>query len=103
MYQARCYIRADLAFSLHCSIFAGITGFRYYNHIDTDPASCRRMNFDVLMNLFRNDPRSNQIAEGIVLPSGTNQKPSIHLQGLSGSLSQFVLATVFQHPSTVTV
>ena len=58
------------------------------------------MNFDVLMNLFRNDPRSKQIAEGIVLPGTSLQKPGFHLQGLSGSLSQFVLASVFQHPAT---
>jgi len=54
------------------------------------------MNLDVLMNFYKNDLRCFQIAEGIALP-----KPQhIHLQGLAGSASQFVLAGVFNHTAT---
>jgi len=54
------------------------------------------MNLDVLLNFYRNDPRCIQVAEGI---SMSNPKP-IHLQGLSGSSSQFVLAGVFTNSSS---
>lgn len=51
------------------------------------------MNLDVLMNFYRNDPRCFQIADRISL-----SKPQhLHLKGLSGSASQFVLAAVFNH------
>ncbi len=56
-----------------------------------------RMNFDVLMNFFRNDPRTNAVAESILLP-GNDGRQHIHAKGLQGSASQFVLASVFQHP-----
>src|SRR6478736_9091774 len=52
------------------------------------------MNLDVLMNFYRNDPRCFQIADRISL----SQPQHLHLKGLSGSASQFVLAAVFNHP-----
>lgn len=48
------------------------------------------MNLDVLLNFYRNDPRCLQIAKEILLP----QPKAIHLSGLHGSVSQFVLASV---------
>ncbi|MEQ1552596.1 MAG: transcription-repair coupling factor [Ferruginibacter sp.] len=48
------------------------------------------MNADVLMSMYKNDPRIITIADTIVLP--TSQK--IHLKGLNGSASQFVLAAL---------
>lgn len=54
------------------------------------------MNLDVLLNYYRNDTRSLQIANGISL-----SKPQhLHLKGLAGSASQFVLAAVFGQPVT---
>ncbi|MEJ7589766.1 MAG: hypothetical protein WKI04_19615 [Ferruginibacter sp.] len=53
------------------------------------------MNLDVLMNLYANDPRCFQIADGITLP----QPQHVHLSGLLGSASQFVVAAVFNHPA----
>lgn len=51
------------------------------------------MNLDVLMNFYKNDPRCFQIADRISL-----SKPQhLHLKGLAGSASQFVLAAVFNH------
>ena len=61
------------------------------------------MNLDVLMNMYEKDSRIFSIADSIVLPapviSGT--KPQhIHLSGLTGSASQFVVSSVFNHPVT---
>jgi transcription-repair coupling factor (superfamily II helicase) len=54
------------------------------------------MNLDVLLNFYKNDERCLQIANGITL-----SKPQhLHLKGLHGSASQFVLAAVFQQPVT---
>lgn len=51
------------------------------------------MNLNVLMNFYKNDPRCFQIADRISL-----SKPQhLHLKGLAGSASQFVLAAVFNH------
>ncbi|RYD82968.1 MAG: transcription-repair coupling factor [Sphingobacteriales bacterium] len=51
------------------------------------------MNLDVLMNFYKNDSRCFQIADRISL-----SKPQhLHLKGLAGSASQFVLAAVFNH------
>ena len=48
------------------------------------------MNADVLMNMYKNDPRSFKIVDGITL-----SKPQhFHLKGLQGSTSQFILAAV---------
>ena len=48
------------------------------------------MNADVLMNMYKNDPRSFKIVDGI-----TMSKPQhFHLKGLQGSTSQFILAAV---------
>ena len=56
---------------------------------------CTRMNLDVLLNLYKNDPRCFQIADRISLP-----KPQhLHLKGLHGSASQFVIAAVHSQPS----
>ena len=54
------------------------------------------MNLDVLMNFYRNDPRCFQIADRISL----SEPQHLHLKGLAGSASQFVLAAVFNHPAT---
>ena len=52
------------------------------------------MNLDVLMNIYRDDPRIFSIADGIVLP-----KPQqVYLSGIRGSASQFVFSAVFTHP-----
>ncbi|MEP6947619.1 MAG: DEAD/DEAH box helicase, partial [Ginsengibacter sp.] len=54
------------------------------------------MNLDVLMNMYKNDPCIFTIADRIVL-----SKPQhMHLSGLSGSASQFVVSAVFNHPVT---
>ena len=48
------------------------------------------MNLDVLMNVYKNDPRCFQIANRI-----TMSKPQhLHLQGLQGSALEFILAAV---------
>jgi transcription-repair coupling factor (superfamily II helicase) len=49
------------------------------------------MNLEVLMNGYINDPRSSQIADRIILPSPQR----IHLAGLSGSASQFIISAIF--------
>ncbi len=54
------------------------------------------MNLEVLMNMYANDPRIFSIADRIVL-----SKPQhIHLSGLNGSSSQFILSAVFNHSTT---
>src|SRR5882757_6479803 len=49
------------------------------------------MNFEVLMNMYLNDPRILKITDKIVLPG----PQKIHLTGLNGSASQFIIASVF--------
>jgi transcription-repair coupling factor (superfamily II helicase) len=61
------------------------------------------MNADVLKSMYKNDSRINKIAEEIVLPvpSHSGAKPQhLHLKGLSGSASQFILAAVHSHEAT---
>ncbi|MEO8766469.1 MAG: transcription-repair coupling factor [Ginsengibacter sp.] len=54
------------------------------------------MNLDVLMEIYKNDPRIFSIADRILL-----SKPQhIHLSGLTGSASQFIVSAVFNHPVT---
>ncbi|MEO6220130.1 MAG: DEAD/DEAH box helicase, partial [Ginsengibacter sp.] len=54
------------------------------------------MNLEVLMNMYANDPRIFSIADKIVL-----SKPQhIHLSGLNGSSSQFILSAIFNHSIT---
>ena len=54
------------------------------------------MNLDVLMNMYENDSRIFSIADKILL-----SKPQhLHLSGLSGSASQFIVSSVFNHPLT---
>ncbi len=50
-----------------------------------------RMNLEVLLNYYSNDPRCFQIADGITL----SEPQHIHLNGLHGSASQFILAGVY--------
>jgi transcription-repair coupling factor (superfamily II helicase) len=57
------------------------------------------MNVDVLKSIYQNDNRINKIADEIVLPNPT----SLHLKGLNGSASQFILAAVFNNEKTVKV
>ena len=54
------------------------------------------MNLDVLMNLYENDSRIFAIADRIVLPN----PQYLHLSGLTGSASQFVVSSVFNHSLT---
>src|SRR5450432_3477773 len=54
------------------------------------------MNLDVLMNMYEKDPRIFSIADRIVL----SKSQHIHLSGLNGSASQFVVSAVFNHPIT---
>lgn len=54
------------------------------------------MNLDVLMNFYQNDSRCFSIADRITLSSPSH----LHLQGLEGSASQFVMAAVFNHAAT---
>ncbi len=52
------------------------------------------MNLDVLMNMYEKDSRIFSIADKILL-----SKPQhLHLSGLCGSASQFVVSSVFNHP-----
>src|SRR5579863_8488548 len=53
------------------------------------------MNLNVLMDLYTQDPRIFAIAEKVLLP----QTQHLHLSGLSGSASQFIVSSVFNHPS----
>jgi transcription-repair coupling factor (superfamily II helicase) len=54
------------------------------------------MNLDVLLNMYLNDPRIFKIADKIVL----SQPQKIHLTGLQGSASQFVIGSIFNHSIT---
>src|SRR4026207_334343 len=56
----------------------------------------RRMNLDVLLNTYLNGPRIFKIANGIVL----SQPQKIHLTGLQGSASQFIISSIFNHSAT---
>jgi transcription-repair coupling factor (superfamily II helicase) len=51
------------------------------------------MNADVLKSIYKNDNRILKIANEIVLHTPSN----IHLKGLSGSTSQFILAAIHTH------
>lgn len=54
------------------------------------------MNLELLMNMYANDPRIFSIADKMVL-----SKPQhIHLSGLNGSSSQFIISAVFNHSIT---
>ena len=53
------------------------------------------MDADVLMSMYKNDPRIFKIADGISL----SKPQQFHLTGLNGSVSQFVLAAVHEHPA----
>ncbi|WP_460560773.1 transcription-repair coupling factor [Ferruginibacter profundus] len=56
---------------------------------------CSLMNLEVLLKGYANDPRCFKIVDGITL-----SKPQrLHLSGLHGSASQFIIAAVFNHPS----
>ncbi|MDB5201628.1 MAG: transcription-repair coupling factor [Ferruginibacter sp.] len=57
------------------------------------------MNLEVLLNFYKNDPRSFQIADKISL----SKPQQIHLSGLRGSASQFLLAAVYLQPSTAQI
>ncbi|MEI7735901.1 MAG: transcription-repair coupling factor [Ferruginibacter sp.] len=54
------------------------------------------MNLEVLLKEYANDPRCFQIADRITL----SQPQRIHLQGLQGSASQFIITAVFNQPAT---
>lgn len=53
------------------------------------------MNLDVLLNGYKNDPRIFAIADRI----GLSQPQKIHLLGLQGSASQFIINAVFNYPA----
>ncbi|HEY8689289.1 MAG TPA: transcription-repair coupling factor [Chitinophagaceae bacterium] len=53
------------------------------------------MNLDVLLNSYKNDPRIFTIADRV----GLSQPQKIHLAGLQGSASQFIINAVFAHPA----
>ncbi len=53
------------------------------------------MNLEVLLNLYKNDPRCFQIVDRITL----SQPQHLQLKGLYGSASQFILAAVYSHPA----
>ncbi len=57
------------------------------------------MNLELLLNLYKNDPRCFQIVERITLP----QPQHIHIKGLHGSASQFILASVHSHSSVANI
>ncbi|MDB5198159.1 MAG: transcription-repair coupling factor [Chitinophagaceae bacterium] len=53
------------------------------------------MNLDVLLNSYQNDHRIFTIADRI----GLSQPQKLHLSGLQGSASQFIINAVFNHPA----
>ncbi|MEP6584356.1 MAG: transcription-repair coupling factor [Ginsengibacter sp.] len=54
------------------------------------------MNLELLMDMYQKDPRIFSIADKMVL-----SKPQhVHLSGLNGSSSQFIIAAVFNHSIT---
>ncbi|MEJ7627329.1 MAG: transcription-repair coupling factor [Ferruginibacter sp.] len=52
------------------------------------------MNLEVLLNFFKNDPRCLQIADRIVMPGPSH----LHVKGLQGSASQFLIAAIHKLP-----
>jgi transcription-repair coupling factor (superfamily II helicase) len=54
------------------------------------------MNLDALLNIYLSDPRIFKIADKIVL----SQPQKIHLAGLQGSASQFVITSILNHSIT---
>ena len=56
------------------------------------------MNLELLLNLYRNDPRCLQVADRIALPNPQH----LQLKGLHGSASQFIVAAVFTHSGPTT-
>ncbi len=61
----------------------------------SSPIFAQRMNVEVLMNGYANDPRCFKIVDGITLSTPAQ----IHLSGLQGSAVGFVVAAVFAHPA----
>jgi len=53
------------------------------------------MNLDVLLRKYSDDPRTFSIADRITMSA----PQVIHLKGLQGSASQFILASIFTHPA----
>lgn len=53
------------------------------------------MNLDVLMNIYRNDPRCFQIAKVLSAPSPSH----FHLSGISGSGFEFIVSAIHQQDS----
>jgi transcription-repair coupling factor (superfamily II helicase) len=53
------------------------------------------MNLDVLLSYYKNDSRCFKIADRITL----SQPQHLHLKGLHGSASQFILAAVYSQPA----
>ena len=51
------------------------------------------MNLDVLLNMYNDDPRVFAIADRISL----SQPQKLHLKGLQGSASQFIISSIFRH------
>ncbi len=54
------------------------------------------MNLDVLMSSYKNDPRCFQIVDRITL----SQPQRLHLKGLHGSASQFIISAVYNNAAT---
>ncbi|HEV8082963.1 MAG TPA: transcription-repair coupling factor [Chitinophagaceae bacterium] len=54
------------------------------------------MNLELLINMYANDPRIFSIADKVVL----SKPQQIHLSGLNGSSSQFIISSVFNNPIT---
>jgi len=54
------------------------------------------MNLEVLLKEYANDPRCFKIVDGITL----SQPQRLHLSGLHGSASQFIITAVFNHPAS---
>ena len=57
---------------------------------------CQRMNLELLLKEYAKDPRCFQIADRITL----SKMQQIHLSGLRGSATEFVLSSVFNHSAT---
>ena len=57
------------------------------------------MNLDVLLNSYQSDPRIFSIADRI----GNAQPQKIHLAGLQGSASQFIVNAVFNHKAAAAI
>ena len=59
------------------------------------PYLCSRMNLEVLLKTYANDPRCFKIVDGIT----ASQPQRILLSGLQGSATPFVVSSVFSNPS----